>query len=102
MVATYKNSYYNIRFCPKCHKNKITTKWIINILIFIIFTAICVSYYNTTDNISTSDFLVYLFFRYLGMGILMLILNHILDKTFFDIDIKKAHSDNAIDNTLLP
>ena len=101
MVATYQNAYYNVRFCPKCYKNKIITKWVINILIFIIFTAICVSHYNTTPNISTSDFIVYLFFRYFGMGILMLILNHILDKTLFDVDLKEAYNNNAIDDSIL-
>ena len=101
MVATYQNAYYNVRFCPKCYKNKIITKWVINILIFIIFTAICVSHYNPTPNISISDFIVYLFFRYFGMGILMLILNHILDKTLFDVDLKEAYNNNAIDDSIL-
>lgn len=96
VIYTYLDTYYNIRFCPKCYKRKYWTKRILYVSIFAIFTLILGLIYFRDSNGSVWRFLASLCIFYLLLILAVGLLNWILDKTIFAVDFEKAHQDNAI------
>ena len=93
-VQTYRDTYYNVRFCPRCFKRKHKVKKIIGILMYLIpltWLVIATWAAGTMDKILVGV-LPILFICWLSKGLLFFL----LDKTIYDVDFEEAHRNNAL------
>ena len=99
VTQTYRETYYNVRFCSKCYKRKEKYNSILIVFVFLIIPILySIYYFSGSSHNGVWNFIVLLFMLYFALLFVYGIINKIVEALFFDVDIEKAIKDNAIED----
>lgn len=98
VTRTYRDTYYNVRICPKCNKRKIKVdRIILGFVLIVLPTLYSIFYFVNSDNNGIVNFILLMVLPIpLALLFIYIILSKIINALFFDIKIKKTEENNAI------
>ena len=96
VIRTYRDSYYYVRVCHKCHKKKKITLYTLQVLFFVVCPILYTLHYFKTSNNGIGNYLGVILCVYFLCYLIYLIVGSLIAYTMFPINFEKANKDNAI------